>query len=249
MANEIQDEPFSGWEALAIAAGIEERGIRFYRQAAERCQDPEARAVFETLIGEEHRHLATVEEALVAARGLTPVEADVVRAYLEAVEGDLDPFDPEVAGDRERAVAQAKRIEAVAASNYLRLARASMDLQAKAVLVALAEEELDHGRLLEHRLGGAVEAPPAAFPEEAGRLAALEQELHRAVPALSEVGSQWGLAPPLPTDDGSVFSRLGRLRRLLQEVEEELDAHLDGRIHALAERLTAASAHASPAAG
>ncbi len=239
MATDIREEPFSGWEALAIAAGIEERGIRFYRAVSEATTDAEARAFFQTMVGEEHRHLATVEEALVAARGLTPMEEGVVRAYLDAVDSDLDPFDPTTAaGDGAAAAAAAHRIEQVAARNYLDLARRSMDLQAKAVLVALAEEELDHDNLLTARLeGGAVPAPAAAGQEEVTRLTVLEEEMRRTIPSLGRIAGQSGLTPPLPTQEGSVFTHIERLRHLLVEVEEELDAHLDGRIEGLAAQL------------
>jgi len=239
MAMDIREEPFSGWEALAIAAGIEERGIRFYRAASEAATDPEAKALFDAMIGEEHRHLATVEEALVAARGLTPIEEGVVRSYLVGVDANLDPFaDMASAADGGDAVAAAHRVEQVAARNYLDLARRSMDLQAKAVLVALAEEELDHDSLLTARLeGGTVPAPPEAGREAADRLTVLEEEIRRAIPSLGRIAGQSGLTPPLPTQEGSVFTRIERMRHLLLEVEEELDAHLDGRIHALAMQL------------
>jgi len=239
MAMDIREEPFSGWEALAIAAGIEERGIRFYRAASEAAGDPDAKALFDAMIGEEHRHLATVEEALVAARGLTPIEEGVVRSYLEGVDSDLDPFaDVTSAGGGGDAVVAAHRIEQVAANNYLDLAGRSMDLQAKAVLVALAEEELDHDHLLTARLDGhTVPAPPEVGQEAVARLAVLEEELHRAIPSVGRIASQSGLTPPLPTQEGSVFTQVERMRHLLLEVEEELDAHLDARIQVLATQL------------
>lgn len=238
MAMDIREEPFSGWEALAIAAGIEERGIRFYRAAAEAATNPDAKVLFEAMIGEEHRHLATVEEALVAARGLTPIEEGVVRSYLVGVNSDLDPFADVASGGGAGAVAAAHRVEQVAARNYLDLARRSMDLQAKAVLVALAEEELDHDHLLSARLDGTtVPAPPEVGREEVVRLAVLEEEIRRTIPSLGAIANQSGLTPPLPTQEGSVFTRIERLRHLLLEVEEELDLHLDGRIHALAAQL------------
>jgi len=236
MATDIREEPFSGWEALAIAAGIEERGIRFYRAASAATTDPQAKAVFDAMVGEEHRHLATVEEALVAARGLTPVEEGVVRSYLVGVDGDLDPFTYVAGqGDGDAAATTAHRVEQVAARNYLDLARRSMDLQAKAVLVALAEEEMDHDNLLTLRLGGGtVPAPPEAGEEVVDRLTVLEEEIRRSTPSLGRIAGQSGLTPPLPTQEGSVFTQIERLRHLLLEVEEELDAHLDSRIRALA---------------
>ncbi len=239
MAMDIRVEPFSGWEALAIAAGIEERGIRFYRAASEAATDPDAKRLFDAMIGEEHRHLATVEEALVAARGLTPIEEGVVRSYLVGVDSDLDPF-AEVAskGDSAEAASAAHRVEQVAARNYLDLARRSMDLQAKAVLVALAEEELDHDHLLSARLDGtAVPAPPEVGQEEVVRLTVLEEEIRRTIPSLGRIANQSGLTSPLPTQEGSVFTQIERLRHLLLEVEEELDAHLDARIEALAAQI------------
>jgi len=239
MAMDIREEPFSGWEALAIAAGIEERGIRFYRAASGAAADPEAKALFDAMIGEEHRHLATVEEALVAARGLTPIEEGVVRSYLVGIDSDLDPFtDVASVGDGAAAVKAAHRVEQVAARNYLDLAHRSMDLQAKAVLVALAEEELNHDHLLTARLeGGTVPAPPEAGEEAETRLAVLEEEIRRAIPSVGQIAGQSGLTPPLPTQEGSVFTQIERMRHLLLEAEEELDAHLDARIQVLAPQL------------
>ncbi|NCO57590.1 MAG: hypothetical protein COW73_07270 [Nitrospirae bacterium CG18_big_fil_WC_8_21_14_2_50_70_55] len=236
MATDIREEPFSGWEALAIAAGIEERGIRFYRAAAAATTEPTAKTVFEAMIGEEHRHLATVEEALVAARGLTPVEEGVVRTYLAGVDGDLDPFTFVAAhSDGGAALAAAHRVEQVAARNYLDLARRSMDLQAKAVLVALAEEELSHDHLLTARLGGPpLPLAPETGHEQVARLTVLEAEIRRSMPSLGRVAQQSGLTPPLPTQEGSVFTQIERLRHLLLEAEEELNDHLDGRIQGLA---------------
>lgn len=239
MATDMREEPFSGWEALAIAAGIEERGIRFYRAAAERATDPRAKEVFDALVGEEHRHLAIVEEALVAARGLTPVEEGVVRSYLAGVEGDLDPF-AQVAthDDGAAALAAAHRVEQVAARNYLDLAHRSMDLQAKAVLVALAEEEMHHDRLLTTRLGGDGAPPIAATRQEvAPRLTVLEEEIRRSTPSLGRIAHQSGLTSPLPTQEGSVFTQIERLRHLLLEAEEELEDYLDGRIQGLVAQL------------
>jgi len=236
MITEIREAPFTAWEALSIAAGIEQRGIRFYRAALEGCTDPAARRVYEEMVGEEHRHLAILETAMHSARGLAPEAADVVRAYLNELDDELTPF-PDAAGaeDGSHALASARRVEREAASNYLRLARVSIDLRAKAMLVALASEELGHNARLAERLGGEDHPAPLLEPdaEVIARLAAVEAELGRAAPNLSLAARTTGLDDPLPTDDGSVFDQLAGLRRLVDQAEEDLDALLDSRITAM----------------
>jgi len=236
MISDLRQAPFTAWEALSIASGIEERGIRFYRAALAECTDPTARRVYEEMVAEEHRHLAILESAMYSARGLAPEAAEVVRNYLDELDDDLTPF-PQMPQDEDggHALASARRVERVAAHNYLQLARASVDLRAKAVLVALAGEELVHNaRLAEHLGDGAPEAVLAEPDVDVvTRLAVAEEELRRAAPKLSAAARATRLEEPLPTDDGSVYDQLAGLRRLIDRAEEDLDALLDNRIVAM----------------
>jgi rubrerythrin len=236
MFSKIREAPFTAWEALSIAAGIEQRGIRFYRAALAECTDAAAQRVYEEMVGEEHRHLAILESAMYAARGLAPEASEVVRSYLDELDDELTPF-PQLPRDEDgsHALASAQRVERVAARNYLQLARASVDLRAKAVLVALAGEEMDHNARLANALGDGTPAPslPEADVDVVTRLSVVEEELRRAAPKLSEAARSTRLEEPLPTDDGSVYDQLAGLRRLVDRAEEDLDALLDNRIVAM----------------
>ena len=236
MISDIRQAPFTAWEALSIAAGIEERGIRFYRAALAECTDPNARRVYEEMVAEEHRHLAILESAMYSARGLAPEASEVVRSYLDELDDDITPF-PQLPHEEDGsdALASARRVERVAAHNYLQLARASVDLRAKAVLVALAGEELVHNARLTEQLGNGAPESALADPDVdvVTRLAVVEEELRRAAPQLSAVARVTRLEEPLPTDDGSVYDQLAGLRRLVDRAEEDLDALLDNRIVAM----------------
>ena len=80
-------ENFSILEAVQLAVGIEEEGIRFYTLAAGKVDDPEMKKLFETLKEKEHDHIKTF-------RGLY---ADLAEKQGDP-DADLYLFDPEVAG-------------------------------------------------------------------------------------------------------------------------------------------------------
>lgn len=81
-------ENFSILEAVELAVGIEEEGIRFYTLAALKVEDPEMKKLFESLKEMEHDHIKTF-------RGL----------YVDLEEKKGDPnaelylFDPEIAAN------------------------------------------------------------------------------------------------------------------------------------------------------
>ena len=52
-------ENFSILEAVELAVGIEEEGIRFYTLAAEKVTEPELKQLFETLKDKEYDHIKT----------------------------------------------------------------------------------------------------------------------------------------------------------------------------------------------
>jgi rubrerythrin len=53
---------FNEIEAAKIAENMETNGLAFYRHAAEKTKNPKVREVFEQLIEDEKKHLATFEE-------------------------------------------------------------------------------------------------------------------------------------------------------------------------------------------
>ena len=79
---------FSILEAVEVAVGIEEEGIRFYTLAAQKVEDPEMKKLFETLREKEHDHIKTFRNFY---------------ADLEEKKGDpnaeLYLFDPEIAAN------------------------------------------------------------------------------------------------------------------------------------------------------
>lgn len=81
-------ENFSILEAVEIAVGIEEEGIRFYTLAAEKVDDPEVKKLFGILKEKEHDHIKTFRN---------------LYADLAEKKGDQDAelyiFDPEIAAN------------------------------------------------------------------------------------------------------------------------------------------------------
>jgi len=81
-------ENFSILEAVEVAVGIEEEGIRFYTLAAQKVEDPEMKRLFETLKEKEHEHIKTFRSF-----------------YADLAEKKGDPnaelylFDPEIAAN------------------------------------------------------------------------------------------------------------------------------------------------------
>jgi len=79
-------ENFSILEAVELAVGIEEEGIRFYTLAAEKVSEPELKKLFETLKEKEYDHIKTF-------RNLYSTLAE----KKDDPDAELYLFDPEVA--------------------------------------------------------------------------------------------------------------------------------------------------------
>lgn len=110
-------ESFSLLEAVEVAVGIEEEGIRFYTLAAEKVEDPEMKKLFGILKEKEHDHIKTFRN---------------LYADLAEKKGDPDAelylFDPEIAANFRGYVETAVFPVAGAARSVLRECESSEDI-------------------------------------------------------------------------------------------------------------------------
>jgi len=157
---------FSLLEAVEVAIGMEEEGIRFYGLAEERATDPEAKKLFGFLREKEHQHVEAfrrLHQEVAAKEGavdqdLWLLDAEVSAYFRSLVASSVFP----TAGAAERAIAGLAtpadvlrfglRIERESVHYYHELLAHCPWPGAKEMLAGVIAEERRHFRFLHERL-------------------------------------------------------------------------------------------------
>lgn len=139
-------------DALKMAICMENRGLEFYRDAAQRNRDESGREVFERIVQEEEKHLADLnlelEEMHRQEKGL-----DRVPIFLHFDPYDLEELIPsledyavngELRLDAKRSLELAMVLEEKAAAFFKEYADKFIDTQGKKIFQHFAEEEMRH---------------------------------------------------------------------------------------------------------
>ncbi len=149
-------------EALELALERERGANKFYRQAAEKIEDPNGQRTFRWLAKEELRHVAKLRQQLKSVldggkwlewkRATTPIaksELPLVSEATGVVKADTHERD---------VLRQAIQAEKEAISFYKSAGDSTPDLHGKAMFQDLAKEEEGHQSLLEEELKWIIES-------------------------------------------------------------------------------------------
>ena len=143
-------------KALAQALGLEQRGRRFYVEAAERTSDPKGAETFRSLADDEVLHADIIQrqidslekgEGWELSDGMAGGDADLGTPLFPKGKVDLEKAVRPDASDLE-ALLFALKIENDSFDLYARQAQAATDLKAKEVYEYLAGAERTHFNLL-----------------------------------------------------------------------------------------------------
>jgi rubrerythrin len=146
-------------EALGVGIQMEEKGVEFYTQAAERMLHPFGKRMFLSLAADEKRHAEMFRE-MAAQEGLRPAGADeidkegpmkrisgIFRAMADELKADIKPSDDDLG-----VIRKALELEKKAFDAYTQWAKESRDATESGILELMALEENEHWRILDDTL-------------------------------------------------------------------------------------------------
>ncbi len=143
----------TGSEALQVGIQTEEDGMAFYSKAAESCETPFGKRMFESLVQDERNHLAWLHDI---AKGIAPKDdctpgevfkGQVQSVFKEATDNMTKRI--EAGPDDVEAVRIAMEMEEKAYHFYVDAAKQATDEAEKKLFQRLAAEENVHWMMLE----------------------------------------------------------------------------------------------------
>jgi len=141
-------------KALDKARKLELDGISFYTKAAERCQVPSGKRMFESFAGDEKRHLKVICDV---AKGLgvdmskQPLPRDEVRTLFATLSVQVGE-DMQATADEQEAIRVAMGMETESYKLYKGQAEAASDEATRKLFERLSHEENQHYEMLENTL-------------------------------------------------------------------------------------------------
>ena len=149
-------QPGKRSDALGMAVRMEEEGIAFYTQAADRVKNKMGKQMFLSLVGDEKRHKQIFTE-MAAKEGVRPAAADeleksgprqrmghIFREAAAQLAGQIGSETDDV-----KVIDLAKTMEEKAYGFYVETARLVTDEKEKRILLKIAAEENEHFRILD----------------------------------------------------------------------------------------------------
>lgn len=155
-------------DALRMALMMENRGIQFYRDAANRNVDPAGKALLERITEEEEKHVAELEVELVRllrqekALDRAPVFLHFDPCDLENLVPDLNTYAVEggIRLDARQSLEVAMQLELRAAEFFKDYAEKFLETEGKKIFLQFAEGERKHYESISRRMDEVLAATP-----------------------------------------------------------------------------------------